>query len=166
MKKMTKKPNYIEGKRHALQVSEEAFFKYALYKNKSVLNGRKLTMREAASELIILGYKKAEELEMDKKFVTPTTHEEPATDISERKAYGTCGHVMLSNEEGKRLREVYGPNLAAAIDILDAYIENGGARAKNYKNHAAVLRKGNWVWMKVQDMLQTENKTIQQGIIQ
>ena len=163
---MTKKPNYIEGKRHALQVSEEAFFKYELYKNKSVLNGRKLTMREAASELIILGYKKYEELEMDKKFVTPTTHEEPATDIPERKAYGTCGNVMLSDEEGKSLRKVYGPHLAIAIDILDGYIENDGRAAKKYKNHAAVLRKGNWVWMKVQDMIQAENKTIQQGIIQ
>ena len=73
--------------------------------------------------------------------------------VDERKPYGTCQHVMLTAEEGRHLREVYGPNLETAIDILDAYIENNGKAAKKYKNHAAVLRKGNWVWHKVQDMI-------------
>lgn len=73
--------------------------------------------------------------------------------VDERKPYGTCQHVMLTAEEGRHLREVYGPNLETAIDILDAYIENDGKAAKKYKNHAAVLRKGNWVWHKVQDMI-------------
>ena len=73
--------------------------------------------------------------------------------VDERKHYGTCQHVMLTAEEGRHLREVYGPNLETAIDILDAYIENNGKAAKKYKNHAAVLRKGNWVWHKVQDMI-------------
>lgn len=73
--------------------------------------------------------------------------------VDERKPYGTCQHVMLTSEEGRHLREVYGPNLETAIDILDAYIENNGKAAKKYKNHAAVLRKGNWVWHKVQDMI-------------
>ena len=73
--------------------------------------------------------------------------------VDERKPYGTCQRVMLTAEEGRHLREVYGPNLETAIDILDAYIENNGKAAKNYKNHAAVLRKGNWVWHKVQDMI-------------
>ena len=75
------------------------------------------------------------------------------TNTDERKPYGTCQHVMLTAEEGRHLREVYGPNLETAIDILDAYIENNGKAAKKYKNHAAVLRKGNWVWHKVQDMI-------------
>jgi hypothetical protein len=75
------------------------------------------------------------------------------TNVDERKPYGTCQHVMLTAEEGRHLREVYGPNLETAIDILDAYIENNGKAAKKYKNHAAVLRKGNWVWHKVQDMI-------------
>jgi hypothetical protein len=73
--------------------------------------------------------------------------------VDERKPYGTCQHVMLTAEEGRHLREVYGPNLETAINILDAYIENNGKAAKKYKNHAAVLRKGNWVWHKVQDMI-------------
>ena len=70
-----------------------------------------------------------------------------------KKPYGTCGHVMLTDAEGRHLREVYGQNLAIAIDILDAYIENNGKASKKYKNHAAVMRKGNWVWNKVQEMV-------------
>lgn len=70
-----------------------------------------------------------------------------------KKPYGTCGHVMLTDAEGHHLREVYGLNLKIAIDILDSYIENNGRKAKKYKNHAAVLRKGNWVWDKVQEMV-------------
>ena len=65
---------------------------------------------------------------------------------------------MLTDAEGHHLREVYGKNLATAIDILDAYIENGGKAAKKYKNHAAVLRKGNWVWNKVQEMILNEKR--------
>lgn len=70
----------------------------------------------------------------------------PAT---EKKAYGTCKHVMLTDAEGHHLREVYGTDLQLAIEILDAYIENDGKASKRYKNHAAVLRKGNWVWEKI-----------------
>ena len=76
----------------------------------------------------------------------------------EKKPYGTCGHVMLTDTEGRHLREVYGNNLSTAIDILDAYIENGGKAAKKYKNHAAVLRKGNWVYEKVQTMALNEKR--------
>lgn len=76
----------------------------------------------------------------------------------EKKPYGTCGHVMLTDTEGRHLREVYGPHLAIAIDILDGYIENDGKAAKKYKNHAAVLRKGNWVWNKVQEMILNEKR--------
>lgn len=75
-----------------------------------------------------------------------------------KKPYGTCGHVMLTDTEGRHLREVYGPHLAIAIDILDGYIENDGKAAKKYKNHAAVLRKGNWVWNKVQETILNEKR--------
>ena len=75
-----------------------------------------------------------------------------------KKPYGTCGRVMLTDTEGRHLREVYGPHLAIAIDILDGYIENDGKAAKKYKNHAAVLRKGNWVWNKVQEMILNEKR--------
>lgn len=70
---------------------------------------------------------------------------------AEKKAYGTCRHVMLTDAEGHHLREVYGADLQLAIEILDAYIENDGKAAKRYKNHAAVLRKGNWVWEKIRN---------------
>ena len=82
----------------------------------------------------------------------------PASTSGVKKPYGTCGHVMLTDEEGHHLREVYGENLRIAIDILDAYIENGGKAAKKYKNHAAVMRKGNWVWEKVQKMVLDEKR--------
>lgn len=75
-----------------------------------------------------------------------------------KKPYGTCGHVMLTDAEGHHLREVYGENLKTAIDILDAYIENNGKAAKKYKNHAAVLRKGNWVYEKVQNMILAQKR--------
>ena len=68
-----------------------------------------------------------------------------------KKPYGTCKHVMLTDAEGHHLREVYGQDLALAIEILDAYLENNPKVLKKYKNHAAVLRKGNWVWQKVQE---------------
>lgn len=68
-----------------------------------------------------------------------------------KKPYGTCKHVMLTDAEGHHLREVYGADLALAIEILDAYLENNQKALKKYKNHAAVLRKGNWVWQKTQE---------------
>ena len=68
---------------------------------------------------------------------------------SNKKAYGQNKNVMLTDEEGAHLRELYGEDLKMAIDILDAYIENGGSKAKKYKDHAAVMRRGNWVWNKV-----------------
>lgn len=73
------------------------------------------------------------------------------TEDAAKKPYGTCKHVMLTDAEGHHLREVYGQDLALAIEILDAYLENNPKALKKYKNHAAVLRKGNWVWQKVQE---------------
>ena len=78
------------------------------------------------------------------------------SDAAAKRPYGTCGHVMLTDAEGHHLREVYGKNLVTAIDILDAYIENNGKAAKRYKNHAAVLRKGNWVWRTLQESILKE----------
>lgn len=65
---------------------------------------------------------------------------------------------MLTNAEGRTLRETYGKHLAIAIDILDAYGENNPKKFAKYKNHAAVLRKGNWVWNKVQEMILNEKR--------
>lgn len=76
----------------------------------------------------------------------------------QKKPYGSCGNVMLTDAEGHHLREVYGEDLKIAIDILDAYIENNGKAAKRYKNHAAVLRKGNWVYNKLLEMKNNEQR--------
>ena len=76
----------------------------------------------------------------------------------QKKPYGSCGNVMLTDAEGRHLREVYGEDLKIAIDILDAYIENNGKAAKRYKNHAAVLRKGNWVYNKLLEMKNNEQR--------
>ena len=77
---------------------------------------------------------------------------------SDKKAYGQNKNVMLTDEEGSHLRELYGEDLKMAIDILDAYIENGGKKAKKYKDHAAVMRRGNWVWNKVQETKLAEKR--------
>lgn len=68
----------------------------------------------------------------------------------EKKPYGTCKNVFLSDADGHHLREVYGQDLATAIEILDSALENNPKLKKRYKNHAAVLRYGNWVWQEVQ----------------
>lgn len=73
-----------------------------------------------------------------------------------KRPYGSCGHVMLTNEEGAHLREIYGEYLEVAIDILDGYLENNPKALKKYKNHSAVLRKGNWVYNKILEMKDKE----------
>ncbi len=67
-----------------------------------------------------------------------------------KNAYGTNRNVMLSDADGHHLREVYGQDLATAIEILDSALENNPKLKKRYTNHAAVLRFGNWVWQEVQ----------------
>ena len=56
------------------------------------------------------------------------------------------------------MRELYGEDLKMAIDILDSYIENGGKKARKYKDHAAVMRRGNWVWNKVKETKLNEKR--------
>lgn len=85
---------------------------------------------------------------------SPEVASKSGTIKSDKKAYGQNKNVMLTDEEGSHLRELYGEDLKMAIDILDAYIENGGKKAKQYKDHAAVMRRGNWVWNRV---IETKN---------
>lgn len=75
-----------------------------------------------------------------------------------KRPYGEFRHVMLTDAEGAKLRDLYKEDLKLAIDILDSYIENGGKAAKKYKSHALVMRKGNWVWQKVQETKLTEKR--------
>ena len=88
----------------------------------------------------------------------PEVTSKSGTIKSDKKAYGQNKNVMLTDEEGAHLRELYGEDLRMAIDILDAYIENGGKKAKKYKDHAAVMRRGNWVWNKVQETKLAEKR--------
>lgn len=81
-----------------------------------------------------------------------------------KNAYGENKHVLLTNEEGAKLRELYGHYLAVAINILDGYIENNGKAANRYKSHYMVLRRGNWVWDKVQNMKLTEKRLENAGV--
>ena len=54
--------------------------------------------------------------------------EAPASNLLQldntKKQYGTFRHVRLSDEDGKELREVFGPRLKDAIEFLDNYIES------------------------------------------
>ena len=75
-----------------------------------------------------------------------------------KRPYGEFRHVLLTDTEGAKLRDLYKEDLKLAIDILDSYIENGGKAAKKYKSHALVMRKGNWVWQKVQETKLTEKR--------
>lgn len=81
---------------------------------------------------------------------TPSVRSPDLFGEGEKKPYGTCKNVFLSDADGHHLREVYGQDLAIAIEILDSALENNPKLKKRYKNHAAVLRYGNWVWQEVQ----------------
>ena len=81
---------------------------------------------------------------------TPSVRSPDLFGEGEKKPYGTCKNVLLSDADGHHIREVYGQDLATAIEILDSALENNPKLKKRYKNHAAVLRYGNWVWQEVQ----------------
>lgn len=78
-------------------------------------------------------------------------------DVAKAKnAYGEFRHVLLTDAEGAKLRKLYGSNLSIAINILDNYLENNPKKLsgkKAYVNHYGVLRKDNWVYQKVQEII-------------
>lgn len=76
----------------------------------------------------------------------------------EKSCYGEFQHVMLTNGEGQKLRELYGDNLKLAIDILDSWIHNNARKASKYKSHYAVMRKSGWVWDEVQKRIIRDNQ--------
>lgn len=78
--------------------------------------------------------------------------------VKVKQSYGEFHNVKLTDEEGAKLREAYGADLAIAINILDGYIENNGKAAKRYKSHYSVLRRGNWVWEKVKNTKTAEKR--------
>lgn len=79
----------------------------------------------------------------------PSTINNPSTKIDinkEKKSYGEFANVLLTDEQYKKLQEIYCHHLQDAIETLSTYIESSG---KKYKNHYAVLGKHNWVYKKL-----------------
>jgi len=62
--------------------------------------------------------------------------------------FGEFNNVRLTKTEYQKLLDQHGHKLAAAIDILDAYIEQSG---KRYKSHYAVMKVDSWVWERVKE---------------
>ena len=54
--------------------------------------------------------------------------------------------MLLTDEQYKKLSEIYYQRISEAIEILSTYIESSG---KKYKSHYAVLGKHNWVYKKL-----------------
>lgn len=73
-----------------------------------------------------------------------------------KKPYGQNKFVMLTDEEGTKLRIAYKEDLELAISILDGYLENNPKARKKYKSHYSVLRRGGWVWNKVLEVKNNE----------
>lgn len=62
------------------------------------------------------------------------------------KKLGEFSNVILSEDEERKLRELYKDKFDSAIEVLSAYIVNS---RKKYKSHYAVLGKHNWVYQRV-----------------
>ena len=75
-----------------------------------------------------------------------------------KRGYGPNRLVMLSDAEGASLRELYGEDLELAIEILNNYGVNNPKKFAKYKDHASVMRKGNWVWNAVQETKTNETR--------
>lgn len=77
----------------------------------------------------------------------PSTINNPSTKIDKKKkSYGEFANVLLTDEQYKKLSEIYYQHISEAIETLSTYIESSG---KKYKNHYAVLGKHNWVYKKI-----------------
>ena len=61
--------------------------------------------------------------------------------------FGEYGRVLLSEVERAQTEADYQGKGAQAIDILDAYLEQG--KGKKYANHRAVLKRNGWVWKRM-----------------
>lgn len=75
-----------------------------------------------------------------------------------KSGYGPNHLVMLTMDEGTALRELYGKDLEMAFEFLDDYLSQSEKNLKRYTSHYHVLRKGNWVWKKVQETKITETR--------
>ena len=64
----------------------------------------------------------------------------------EKEKLGEFKNVVLSEDEERKLRELYKDKFNSAIEVLSSYIASSG---KKYKSHYAVLGKHNWVYSRV-----------------
>lgn len=63
-----------------------------------------------------------------------------------KKSYGEMGKVKLSDDEVIKLKDLYKEKFDKAVEVLDNYLASKGDK---YKSHYAVMKKGNWVFIKV-----------------
>lgn len=73
-----------------------------------------------------------------------------------KQAYGEFKHVLLTQSEGEKLRELYGENLSLAIAKLDSWIENNPLKSAKRKNHYAMMTRSGWVYTEVQKVIAAE----------
>lgn len=73
-----------------------------------------------------------------------------------KQAYGEFKHVLLTQSEGEKLRDLYGENLSLAIAKLDSWIENNPLKSAKRKNHYAMMNRSGWVYTEVQKVIAAE----------
>ena len=85
----------------------------------------------------------------------------------EKHGYGPNKLVMLTEEEGAKLRESYKEHLELGLSICDGYLLQGSKIAKSYKSHYAVMKKGGWVWKETMNVIaaETRKKAAEQNLI-
>jgi len=86
--------------------------------------------------------------QVDKSVKENSTSNNNTINITKKK-YGELGLVRLTDEEYETLNNQYkavGKSFRRAIELLDGYI---GSSGKKYTSHRAVMKRGNWVWDKV-----------------
>jgi len=90
--------------------------------------------------------------------VSGTEQEGGCKGDDEQAAYGEFKNVRLSPEEYAKLIAVHGQDkLTMGVDILGDYMAASG---KKYKSHYAVLKKGSWVWNRVEE--KTKSGTVKE----
>lgn len=82
------------------------------------------------------------------------------TEKIEKKSFGEFKRVKLTDEEFKKLNDVYSIRIHEAIQMLDDYLEYKGHK---YKSHYAVLKRNNWVYNKIFSSLKPNYNGVNRG---
>jgi hypothetical protein len=70
-----------------------------------------------------------------------------------KEKFGEFKKVKLTRIELEKVKDLYGSYFEDAISKLDNYLESKGDK---YKNHYAVLQKGNWVYREFASLIKEE----------